>query len=173
MKAEVKDVLKDIEHLAQCVKSIRFELPDGSWIHNRMPKIGEWVYGRVVLECVNADRANVFCNALIKYLPIKYLPMGDNVKVENYRFASFECGANDDICFILREALEKCHINREMDRLGARARNAEILQDEIETLAQQLPHVKSGMGSRGVKKFRDSVETLHNVVIAQKGYLQR
>lgn len=152
MKLEVRQVLEDVSFFKEKVKEIRFMKKDGVWYTN-FPSIASWTDGDIVLVMKNSSSIDEVKQHLTGY-GIQAAATQQETAVR------FSAKAGDDIIFVLHKAMHEQKLQEKANRL---ANQINGLNQNVDQLIKQLPHVQRGAFSRGVNAFKNQVDVLKNI----------
>lgn len=160
MKVEVTQLLSDIKFFKENISEIRFMKNDGAW-HTSFPSIASWAQGDIVLQVKPvgsyAHVVGGLKNRLANY-GVDATCVSVGAAVENA--LKFKARAGDDIIVILAKALADQKLQA---KVGELSNQLSGLNQNVDQLVEQLPHVRHGAFSRGVNAMKNQVAVLQNI----------
>ncbi len=151
MKVEIRQLLTDISFFRETISGIRFICEDNSYFTS-FPSVAEWTGGDVVLELRTSDSAAEIISRLADY-NIVAVPQEGGYRTRSIRFA---IKSDNDIICVLHKAFADSNLRKKAHQLDG-------LNQNVDQLVQQLPHVRHGAFSRGVKAMKNQIDTLKNI----------
>ena len=146
-----KQLLDNTKFLAETLESVGFgihSLPGhAAWAVNKIPSVSEW-NGEVHLFYIGKNGPQVI--KVLKEFGI------DADLDENKGVVIFNAGPNHDIVAVMADVIERQKVRKKLHYLAG-------LEQNVDQLIQQMPHVKHGMFSRGVNAMKHQVGVLNNV----------
>lgn len=158
MKISGKDLVWAIDFLKENVVDVRFMMEGGrGWYTNTIPTVEKWNAGDIVLVSNNA-KSPIIVAKILNELGIKANIVSTNGQPDSA--VKFTAKAGDDIIYILSMVMEQ---QKQQQKLSHAEWVISGLTQNVDMLIEQLPHVKRGMFSHGVKAFKQQVEVLKNL----------
>ena len=160
MRVEVRQVLSDVAFFRDTISDIRFMKGVASW-YTGFPSVADWTDGEVILKLNNYAH-----EAVVKRLAVYGIDAAvtciDGARGDNA--VKFSAKAGDDILFVLHKAMADQKLQTKVNKLENQMAG---LNQNVDQLVEQLPHVQRGVFSRGVKAFKNQVDVLKNIRASQ------
>lgn len=155
MKVEIRQLLTDISFFRETISAIRFVREDNSYFTS-FPSIAEWTGGDVILELRKGNSSAEIISRLAGYDIVareRTLPQG---VISTNKGIQFNVKSDNDIICVLHKAFADGNLHKKAHQLDG-------LNQNVDQLVEQLPHVRHGAFSRGVKAMKNQIDTLKNI----------